>query len=209
MIVKTLAVGPLQVNCHIIGDEKNGKAMLVDPGGNAGEIMSVVNKNSLTVEYIAITHGHFDHIGAIGTIRDKTGAKVLLHRAELEVYSASPGLAQYFGMGINTPPVPDQFVQDGDTISVGTLNFKVMHMPGHSPGGIALYGEGVVLTGDTLFAGSIGRTDLPGSEGALIWKSLGRLITLPEDTVVLCGHGPSSTIGREKRENPCADMFRQ
>jgi glyoxylase-like metal-dependent hydrolase (beta-lactamase superfamily II) len=207
MIIETLAVGPLQVNCHIIGDEKSGKAMVVDPGGNAAEIMSVVNKNKLTVEYIALTHGHFDHIGAIGDIRDKTGAKVLLHQAELELYSSSPGLAKMFGMGINTPPAPNQFVKDGDTIRVGTLNFKVMHMPGHSPGGIALYGEGIVLTGDTLFAGSIGRTDLPASQEELIWKSLGRLIALPEDTKVLCGHGPDSTIGCEKRMNPFVGQF--
>ena len=207
MIIKTLMVGPLQVNCHIIGDEKSGKAMVVDPGGDADMIMKEVNRNNLTVEYIVITHGHFDHIGATSSLKEKTGAKVLIHEAEAEIFSAAPGLAKYFGMGISKPPQPDQFLKDGEIIKVGDLQFKVMHLPGHSPGGIALYGEGIAVTGDTLFAGSIGRTDLPGSEEALIWKSLGRLIALPEDTKVLCGHGPASTIGREKKMNPFVKMF--
>ena len=207
MIVRTLMVGPLQVNCHIIGDEKSGKAMVVDPGGDADKIMKEVNNNNLAVEYIVITHGHFDHIGATASLKEKTEAKVVIHEAEAEIFSSAPGLAKYFGMGISKPPQPDQFLKDGDIVKVGDLEFRVMHMPGHSPGGIALYGEGIVLTGDTLFAGSIGRTDLPGSEEALIWKSLGRLIALPEDTKVLCGHGPSSTIGGEKKMNPFAQMF--
>jgi glyoxylase-like metal-dependent hydrolase (beta-lactamase superfamily II) len=132
---------------------------------------------------------------------------MLLHRDELELYNSAPEHAQHFGLNISKQPVPDQFVSDGDVINVGGLSFKVMHSPGHSPGGIALYGEGLVLTGDTLFAGSIGRTDLPGSDGGLIGKSLGRLAALPDDTVVLCGHGPSSNIGEEKRHNPFAYLF--
>ena len=207
MLVKTVAVGPLEVNCHIIGDEKSGKAMVVDPGGDAEAIMDVITKNNLSVEYIICTHGHFDHIGAVGAVKSRTGAKMLLHRDELELYTSAPGQAQYFGLNIEKQPAPDQFVADGDVIKVGDLSFRVMHSPGHSPGGISLYGEGLALTGDTLFAGSIGRTDLPGSDGGLIGKSLGRLAALPEDTKVLCGHGPSSTIGEEKRHNPFTYLF--
>ncbi len=207
MLVKTVAVGPLEVNCHIIGDEKSGKAMVVDPGGDTEAIMDVITRNNLSVEYIICTHGHFDHIGAVGAVKGRTGAKMLLHTDELELYTSAPGQAQYFGLNIEKQPAPDQFVADGDVIKVGDLSFRVMHSPGHSPGGISLYGEGLALTGDTLFAGSIGRTDLPGSDGGLIGKSLGRLATLPDDTKVLCGHGPSSTIGEEKRHNPFTYLF--
>jgi glyoxylase-like metal-dependent hydrolase (beta-lactamase superfamily II) len=207
MIVKTLAVGPLEVNCHIIGDEKSGKAMVVDPGGDAEKIMDIVKKNNLSVEYIVCTHGHFDHIGAVEAIKKATGAKLLLHRDELELYNSAPEHAQLFGLNIGKQPAPDQFVADGDIIKFGSLSFRVMHSPGHSLGSIALYGEGLALTGDTLFAGSIGRTDLPGSDGGRIGKSLGRLTALPDETEVLCGHGPSSTIGSEKRHNPFAYLF--
>jgi hydroxyacylglutathione hydrolase len=207
MIVKTLAVGPLEVNCYIIGDEKSGKAMVIDAGGDAEEILEIVSKNNLTVEYIICTHGHFDHVGAVGAVKTATGAKILLHKDELELYTSAPLLARSFGLDYSSQPAPDQFVAEGDILNVGSLNFKVMHMPGHSPGGIALYGEGIALTGDTLFAGSIGRTDLPGSNGAQIGRSLGRLVALPGDTTVLCGHGPASTIGKEKRDNPFSHLF--
>jgi hydroxyacylglutathione hydrolase len=207
MLVKTIAVGPLEANCHIIGDEKNGKAMVIDPGGGVERIMDIIRENGLTVEYIICTHGHFDHIGAVADLKAKTGASVLIHRDDLEIYNSAANLALCFGLTVKTQPAPDRFIADGDTITTGGLSFGVIHSPGHSPGGISLYGEGTVLTGDTLFAGSIGRTDLPGGDGGLIGKSLGRLMKLPADTVVLCGHGPSSTIGREKRENPFSHLF--
>ena len=207
MIVKTVAVGPLEVNCHIIGDKKSGMAMVVDPGGDVESIMDVIAKNKLIVEFIVCTHGHFDHIGAVGELKKRTGAKMLLHKEELELYTSAPKQAQYFGLNISGQPAPDRLLADDDVIKVGDLSFRVMHSPGHSPGGISLYGEGLALTGDTLFAGSIGRTDLPGSDGGLIGKSLGRLVALPDETKVLCGHGPSSTIGQERKHNPFAYLF--
>jgi glyoxylase-like metal-dependent hydrolase (beta-lactamase superfamily II) len=207
MIVKTIVVGPLQVNCHIIGDEKTGKAMIIDPGDEPDMILNAVRKKNLTVEYIICTHGHFDHVGAVADIKKETGAKIVLHPGDLEIYDSAAELAHYFGLDLEPQPAPDLFVTEGDNIVVGTLSFAVNQSPGHSPGGIVLYGEGIVITGDTLFAGSIGRTDLPGGDEPAIRKSLGRLMSLPEGTAVLCGHGPSSTIGREKRENPFADML--
>ena len=207
MITKTVVVGPLQVNCHIIGDEKTGKAMVIDPGDEPDMIMQVIKKNSLSVEYIICTHGHFDHVGAVADIKKETGAKVVLHQGDLEIYNSAAELAHYFGLELEPQPTPDMFVKEGDKINVGALNFEVYQSSGHSPGGIVLYGEGMVITGDTLFAGSIGRTDLPGGDERAIRKSLGKLMSLPDNGVVLCGHGPSSTIGREKKENPYAGMF--
>ncbi|HTZ17151.1 MAG TPA: MBL fold metallo-hydrolase [Dissulfurispiraceae bacterium] len=207
MIVKTVVVGPLQVNCHIIGCEKTGRAMVIDPGDEPDMILDAAKKDNLTVEYIICTHGHFDHVGAVADIKKETGAKIVLHREDLAIYSSAAELAHYFGLELEPQPAPDMFVNEGDNIQIGTLSFTVQQSPGHSPGGIILYGEGVVITGDTLFAGSIGRTDFPGGDEKKIAKSLRRLMTLPEDTTVLSGHGPSSTIGREKRENPFVEMF--
>jgi hydroxyacylglutathione hydrolase len=207
MIVKTIVVGPLQVNCHIIGDETTGKAMIIDPGDEPDIIVDAVRKKNLTVEYIVCTHGHFDHVGAVADIKKETGAKIVLHQDDLEIYDSAAELAHFFGLDLEPQPAPDILVTEGDHIVIGTLNFAVSQSPGHSPGGIVLYGEGIVITGDTLFAGSIGRTDLPGGDERAIRKSLGRLMSLPEGTAVLCGHGPSSTIGREKKENPFASMF--
>jgi glyoxylase-like metal-dependent hydrolase (beta-lactamase superfamily II) len=206
MIVKTIVVGPLQVNCHIIGDEMTGKAMIIDPGDEPDMILDAVRKKNLTVEYIICTHGHFDHVGAVADIKKETGAKVVLHQGDLEIYDSAAELAHFFGLDLEPQPAPDMFITEGDNIVVGTLSFTINQSPGHSPGGIVLYGEGIVITGDTLFAGSIGRTDLPGGDDLAIRKSLGWLMSLPEGTAVLCGHGPSSTIGREKRVNPFAGI---
>jgi hydroxyacylglutathione hydrolase len=207
VIVKTLTVGPIQANCHIIGDEESGKAMVVDPGDEIEEIRDIVEKNGLRVENIVCTHGHFDHIGAVGALKAITGSDVLIHRDDLDIYMSATKLALCFGIKVEAQPDPDRFIGDGDLINIGSLSFRVIHTPGHSPGCISIYGEGIVLTGDTLFAGSIGRTDLPASDGSLIGNSLGRLMRLPDDTVALCGHGPSTTIGQERRGNPFSYLF--
>ncbi|HMK56849.1 MAG TPA: MBL fold metallo-hydrolase [Dissulfurispiraceae bacterium] len=207
MIIKTVVVGPLQVNCHIIGDEKTGKAMIIDPGDEPDMILDAVGKLKLIVEYIICTHGHFDHVGAVGDIKKGTGAKIVINESDMNIYDSAAEMAHYFGLEFEPQPAPDEFVHEGDNISVGSLTFAVLQTPGHSPGGLSLYGEGIAITGDTLFAGSIGRTDLPGGNEKVIGKSLRMLLSLPEDTKVFCGHGPASTIGREKRENPFATMF--
>lgn len=208
MIIKTVVVGPLQVNCHIIGDEETGKAMVIDPGDEPDMILDVIRKNKLTVEYIICTHGHFDHVGAVGDLQKETGARIVMNEEDLNIYDSAAELAHYFGLELEPQPAPHIFLNEGDNINVGTLIFTVFQSPGHSPGGIVLYGEGVAVTGDTLFAGSIGRTDLPGGDEKKIGKSLGRLFSLPGNTVVLCGHGPSSTIGKELKDNPFARISR-
>jgi glyoxylase-like metal-dependent hydrolase (beta-lactamase superfamily II) len=207
MIIKSLVVGPLEVNCYIIGDEETKKAMIVDPGDEPDRIIDLIKEDNLTPVYIFCTHAHFDHVGAVPELKEDTGAKILLHRDEKEIYEAARDMAAFWGYDIPPLPEPDVFVKEGDTVEVGKLNFKVLHTPGHSPGGICLYGNGIVITGDTLFAGSVGRTDFHGGDLNKLKESFKRLLTLPEDTEVLPGHGPKSTIGIEKRENFFIEEF--
>lgn len=202
MFIKHLVVGPLEVNCYIIGDKKG--TIVIDPGDEPDRILEIISKRGLTIDYIVCTHGHFDHVGAVPEIKNVTGAKVLVHKDELEIYHAARDMAAFWGYEIDNLPEPDILLSEGDNIKAGDLNFKVLHTPGHSPGGICLYGEGLVLTGDTLFAGSVGRTDFFGGDMNQLKKSFNRLMSLPEETKVLPGHGPGSTIGEEKRGNPFA-----
>ncbi len=203
MFIKRLVVGPLEVNCYIIGNEK-GNAIVIDPGDEPDRIIEVIKNNGLIIDYIICTHGHFDHVGAVPDLKNATGAKVLIHKDELEIYQAARDMAAFWGYEVEDLPDPDIFVSEGHNIKAGDLNFMVLHTPGHSPGGICLYGEGLVLTGDTLFAGSVGRTDFYGGDMNQLKNSFNRLMALPEETKVLPGHGPESTIGEEKRENPFA-----
>lgn len=205
MLVKNIVVGPLSVNCFIIADEKTKKAIVVDPGDEPDMIMDIIKKNNLIVEYIICTHGHFDHVGAVSDIKKETGANILIHKEELVIYSAARDMAAFWGYDIDPLPEPDGFVRDGDTISLGDLQFKVLHTPGHSPGGICLYSNNILITGDTLFEGSVGRTDFYGGDIEKLKKSFKRLMELPDDTRVLPGHGSETTIGREKRENMFSD----
>lgn len=207
MIVKSLAVGPLEANCLIIGDERSKRAMVVDPGDEPDRIMNVVAEEGLSVDYLVCTHAHFDHVGAVPDIKRETGAKIVIHRDELEIYQAARDMAAFWGYDIEPLPEPDLLVDEGDEIRPGTLIFKVLHTPGHSPGGICLFGEGVVITGDTLFAGSVGRTDFHGGDMNRLKQSFERLLSLPPDTEVLAGHGPCSTISRERSENFFAKLF--
>lgn len=202
MFIKHLVVGPLEVNCYIIGDKKG--TIVIDPGDEPDRILEIISKRGLTIDYIVCTHGHFDHVGAVPEIKNVTGAKVLVHKDELEIYHAARDMAAFWGYEIDNLPEPDILLSEGDNIKAGDLNFKVLHTPGHSPGGICLYGEGLVLTGDTLFAGAVGRTDFFGGDMNQLKKSFNRLMSLPEETKVLPGHGPESTIGEEKRGNPFA-----
>jgi len=201
MIIKKLVVGPLEENCYIVGDESTKQAIVIDPGDEPDRIIEMLRDNGLKVSNIICTHAHFDHIGAVGDIKRTTGANVLIHRGDIGLYENAKGQAAFWGYELDDIPQPDGFLDEGQEVRVGQLTFKILHTPGHSPGGICLYGEGVVFTGDTLFYGSVGRTDLYGGDIAKLKESFKRLLSLPEDTVVLSGHGPETTIGREKREN--------
>ncbi len=201
MQIKSIIVGPIQSNCYIAYDEKSSDALVIDPGEEAGKIMREIDQNHLKVRYIICTHGHFDHIGAISEVKKKTGAKVAINKKDIEIYRHAGEFAASWGFHIDQPPDPDLLVEDGDEIVAGSLHFRVLITPGHSPGGICLYGNGVLFTGDTIFAGSVGRTDLYGGDMGELKKSFVRLISLPPDTEILPGHGSSSTIREEKATN--------
>ena len=204
MILKTLVVGPIAGNCYIVGSESSKQGIIIDPGAEAKRILQTVNDCGLTIPLIVVTHMHFDHAGALAPVKEATGAKFALHEAE----AASMGMfsrmiSSMMGGSLSQPPRPDRLLKDGDKIDVDGLSFTVLHTPGHSPGGISLYGHGIVFSGDTLFNYGIGRTDFPGcSHEQLMGSIQNKLMPLPDNTIVYPGHGPSTTIGEEKRGNP-------
>lgn len=201
MVIKKLIVGPLEENCYIIGDESTKEAIVIDPGDEPDRIIELIKDNDFKINAIVCTHTHFDHIGVVGDIKKATNAKVLIHKGDVELYENAKDQAAFWGYDLDDIPQPDGFLGEGDEVRVGQLTFKVLHTPGHSPGGICIYGEGIVITGDTLFQGSVGRTDFHGGDIGKLKESFKRLLDLPENTAVLSGHGPETTIGKEKKEN--------
>jgi hydroxyacylglutathione hydrolase len=199
--IETRVLGLLQSNCYIISDEKSGEAMVVDPGDEAEKIAVLIDAKRLKVEFIVCMHAHFDHIGGVSAVKEKTGALIVLHQDDLEIYRSAGKHAVSWGYEIAQPPEPDRLVKEGDVVSLGELRFEVLSTPGHSPGGICLFGEGALIAGDTIFAGSVGRTDLYGGDMESLKRSLARIISLPPETAILPGHGPPSTVAREKYMN--------
>lgn len=203
MQIKTLEVGPLSVNCYIVWDEETKDGLVIDPGGHAEEILAAIAAEGVKVHYIVNTHGHGDHIGANQQLRAATGAPLVIHPADREMLeSGYKNLSIYFGTPVISPPA-DRHVQDGDTLPVGKLTCKILHTPGHTQGSICLACGDALFSGDTLFAESIGRTDLPGGDFQTLLRSIKeKLFTLPADTKVYPGHGPFTTIGEEAKNNP-------
>lgn len=203
MIIRTLPVGPLQVNCYLVGCPRTKKAMIIDPGDEGEYILSVLEQEGLDLQMVVNTHGHFDHVGANSFVIEKTAVELSMHGDDLPLLKVAAKYAASYGLPAVESPQPKQLLKNGDVIEVGDLTFEVIHTPGHSPGGICLYGEGHLFSGDTLFAGSIGRTDLPGGDlEQLLGHLRSQLMVLPDATIVHPGHGPESTIGREKSVNP-------
>ena len=188
-----------QSNSYLVAAE-NGAGLIVDAGGEGESIVAAARAAGIDVSLLVLTHGHFDHVGAVREVKEATGCTVAIHRDD------AGKLGRFsLNMIINrtVAPKPERLLSDGDEIEVGELRFRVLHTPGHTPGGIALYGHGVVFTGDTLFRRSVGRTDIPrGSHSELLRSIQSNLLVLPDETVVLPGHGGASTIGEERRENP-------
>ena len=203
MIIKKLAVGPLMANCFIVACEKTKEAVVIDPGDETDRILWSLAELGLTVKYIINTHGHFDHVGGNKEMKEATGADILINSLDAPMLSQLSAAAASFGLSTDNSPPPDKALEDGDIISFGSITLKVIHTPGHSPGGIALYADGNLFVGDTLFAGSIGRSDLPGGDMHTLISSIkNKLFVLNDDVKVFPGHGPETTIGQEKRTNP-------
>ena len=207
-IVRGIVVGSFAENCWVIGNRRTGEAICVDPGDQPDEILAMAKDMGVTIKYIANSHAHIDHILGVGAIRDETGAKFLLHRGDLDLARNTANSARsWMGMEIPQPPDPDAFLADGDSVDIDGLKLSVLHTPGHTAGSVCFYAEGVLFAGDTLFAGSIGRTDLPGGDYDQEMASIvERLLVLPDDTVVLPGHMDQTTIGRERKRNPYVRM---
>ncbi len=203
MIVECLTVGPLMENCYIIGDEKSKTAAVIDPGDEAERIVAKLKKRGLNCEYILLTHAHVDHVSGINGVVEATSAKVCIHKDDSLMLKAAPIQALAFGMKPFMPPRIDKYLEDGDIIDIGNLKVKVIHTPGHSAGGVCFLLENCIFVGDTIFQGSIGRTDLPGGNyDELIHSIETKIFTLPDETIIYPGHGPETTVGYEKRYNP-------
>lgn len=205
MICDSLQVGPLEVNCYILGCEETRKGIVIDPGGDPVKIIAAVERLELSILHIINTHGHFDHIGANRAVKERLGADLLIHADDAPMLGRAADIARSYGIQGENSPQPDTFLTDGMEIVFGKQLMKVLHTPGHTPGGCCFYfeAEKVVITGDTLFADSIGRTDLPGGSHHQLLESVRtRLFTLPDDVTAYPGHGPETTIGHEKRHNP-------
>jgi glyoxylase-like metal-dependent hydrolase (beta-lactamase superfamily II) len=204
MIHEILPVGILQCNCSIFGDEQSREAIVVDPGDNIDEILAVLARHGLKTKAIVITHAHIDHIGGAARLKAATGAPVYMNQSDQEIYDQLEMQAGW--LGIDTPertPI-DAPLRDQDTLDLGPAAFTVLHTPGHTPGSLCLWipSEKKLIAGDTLFRDSIGRTDLPGGDGRKILASIrGKLFPLDDETLVVPGHGPTTTIGREKEFN--------
>jgi len=202
MIVTSTTVGPFQENSYLVIDEGTKKAVYVDPGAEGQRLLEVLGRSGATLEGIWLTHAHVDHIGGIAALRRVYNVPILLHPLDEPVYEAGESVARMYGIPFERPPRPDRPLAEGQRLQVGNTAFEVMHVPGHAPGHVLFVADDLVLGGDLIFAGSIGRTDLPLSDPLAMQESLARAAALPESLVIHPGHGSSTTVAEELRSNP-------
>lgn len=203
MKVVTIPNGQFVENCYVVVDEAARECAVIDPGEAAGLILHKLQALDARTTAIWLTHAHLDHVLGVPRLKEETGAPVWLHPADRPLYDRVPEQAQWYGLAAEPLPPPDCAYAAGDTVRVGSIEFVVRHAPGHSPGSVCLVGSGVVFGGDVLFAGSIGRSDLPGGDHDTLIQSIEReLLVLPDETIVYSGHGPETTVGHERRSNP-------
>ena len=202
MILRKLQLGMFASNCYVVGDESSKDGMIIDPGAEADQIMRVVEDLGLNIKLIVLTHGHMDHVGALKEVKEVTGAQIAIHADDAPSLQDNT-MRHVFSRSSESLPPPDVLLKEGDTVDVGELHFRILHTPGHTPGGICLSAEGIVFTGDTLFNFGIGRADFPGASYDQELESIRtKLMPLPDNTIVCPGHGPDTTIGVERRVNP-------
>jgi hydroxyacylglutathione hydrolase len=205
MILEMLTVGPFQENCYVIGEEESGVGAIVDPGDEAARIALAVEQTNLEIGQILVTHAHIDHVGAVGALADEYACPVLMHAEAEPMLKQLPTQAMMMGLRFGKVPTVDRYIEDEEVLEVGGLRLESRYTPGHAPGHLAFYveSESLVLSGDALFAGSVGRTDLFGGSMEVLMRSIReRLLTLPHETRVYSGHGPQTTIGNERAYNP-------
>lgn len=203
MKVVTLTTGQFAENCHLVIDEAAREAAVIDPGEETTLILARLGTEGARAAEIWLTHAHVDHLAGVAAIHRTTGAPIRLHPADRPLYDRAAEQAALLGLRIEPPPEPQLHFEPGATVAVGSLAFAVRHTPGHSPGSVSLVGHGAAFVGDVLFAGSVGRVDLPGGDGATLVRSIEtQLLILPDETVVYSGHGPATTVGHERRTNP-------
>jgi len=201
MNIESFAVGPFEENTYLLSTSQ-GEAVFIDPGFEGDALADSVRSRGLDLHAIWLTHAHIDHIGGIAGVKRQFDVPIYMHPLDLPMYQRGADVAEMYQLPFDEPPLPDRSLAEGDTVRVGSLEFRVMHVPGHAPGHVAFVGHGVVFGGDCLFAGSVGRTDLPLADPATFELSLERLAALPPETRVLPGHGPETTIARELATNP-------
>jgi hydroxyacylglutathione hydrolase len=205
MILEMLTVGPFQENCYVIGDQESGIGAIVDPGDEAVRIALAVEQTNLEIGQILVTHAHIDHVGAVATLADEYACPVLMHAEAEPILKQLPAQAMMMGLRFGKVPTVDRYIEDEEVLEVGGLRLESRYTPGHAPGHLAFYveSERLVFSGDALFAGSVGRTDLFGGNMEVLMQSMReRLLTLPDETRVYSGHGPQTTIGNERAHNP-------
>ncbi len=202
MRVQHLTVGQLDVNCYLVSCDRTAETIIIDPGDEAERIIEYIGEERLRPAVIVLTHAHYDHVCAAGDLKAAFGIPIAMHDQDLPVYGSTRTLCVSWGYAPEDFPQPDLFIEEGMEIAAGHVKLNILHTPGHTPGSVCLLGNGMLFTGDTLFRGSAGRTDLPGGDTVMLINSLGRIKRLTPETMVFCGHGDESTIGEEKIINP-------
>ena len=203
MILKTLIVGELETNCYILGDEKTREGIVIDPGGDFKLIEKALKELNLDIKYIVLTHGHGDHIGVLSELKKYTGAQILIHKEDAEMLSNPEKNLSVFSYNPFSAPGADRLLRDKDKIGIGKIKLEVLHTPGHTEGSISLFTDKIIFSGDLIFYGSVGRTDLPGGSYQRLLRSIqDKILDKTDDTVIYPGHGPATSVGEERRNNP-------
>jgi glyoxylase-like metal-dependent hydrolase (beta-lactamase superfamily II) len=207
MILKTLTVGELETNCYVLGDEKTREGIIIDPGGDLKEIEKVLEELRLKIKYIILTHGHSDHIGVLTELKKKTCAQILIHKEDAEMLSDPVKNLSILSYTPISVPEADRLLKDEDKIKIGKIELEVLHTPGHTQGSISLWTDKIIFTGDLIFYGSVGRTDLPGGSYQKLLRSIqDKILDKEDDTIIYPGHGPATTIGEERKNNPFLNL---